>query len=377
MFHLKPAMSSVRNQPKYMIAGGGTGGHIFPALAIAGGIKSRFPQAELLFVGAQGRMEMTRVPDAGYQIIGLPIAGLQRSLSLSNLALPWKLFVSLVKAIGLVREFKPDAVVGVGGYASAPLLLAARILRVPYLIQEQNSFAGLTNKLLGKKAASICVAFEGMESYFPAGKIHLTGNPVRKDLLEQNLSQYEARLHFGLEPGRPTILVIGGSLGARSINEAVAAAVPAWKEKGYQLIWQTGNAWAEKASEKLAENAGTGMITRPFISEMNFAYAAADVVVSRAGALSLAEICIAGKASILVPSPNVAEDHQTRNAESLASKKAALLIRDRDAVQRLGSEVAQLLGNPGEIERIGMAAHALARPDAGEKIVDQILKFQK
>jgi len=360
-----------------MIAGGGTGGHIFPALAIAAGIKSRVPAAELLFVGAQGRMEMTRIPEAGFKIVGLPIAGLQRRLSLSNFSLPFKLFSSLMQAIGLVRNFKPDAVVGVGGYASAPLLLAARILRVPYLIQEQNSFAGLTNKLLGSKASSICVAFEGMEKYFPVKKIHLTGNPVRKDLLDQNISPFEAQLHFGLQPGRPTILVIGGSLGARTINQAVSASLNSWNDAGFQLIWQTGNAWAEKAQEQIAALNNPGMITRPFIREMNLAYAAADVVVSRAGASSLAEICMAGKASILVPSPNVAEDHQTRNAESLAAKRAAILLPDREAVQQLESEVRNLLGNPDEIERIGMAAHRLSRPDAGEKIVDQLFRIQK
>jgi UDP-N-acetylglucosamine--N-acetylmuramyl-(pentapeptide) pyrophosphoryl-undecaprenol N-acetylglucosamine transferase len=377
LFHLPAAITSVSKQPKYMIAGGGTGGHIFPALAIAGGIRNRIPQAELLFVGADGRMEMTRVPDAGYAIVGLPIAGLQRRLALSNFSLPVKLFTSLVKAIALVREFRPNAIVGVGGYASAPLLLAARILRIPYLIQEQNSFAGLTNKLLGKGAASICVAFEGMEKYFPSKKIHLTGNPVRKDLLELNISQYEALKHFGLQPGKPTILVIGGSLGARTINEAVAQALPQWQARGYQLIWQTGKAYAEKAEQLLLDIQGIGLITRPFISEMNFAYAAADVVVSRAGALSLAEICMAGKASILVPSPNVAEDHQTRNAESLIARQAARMIRDRDAVKLLGGVVEEILGNPAEIERIGMAAHALAKPDAGERIVDQILNIQK
>ena len=367
----------MHNPPRYMIAGGGTGGHIFPALAIASGIKSRVPAAELLFVGAQGRMEMTRVPEAGYQIVGLPIAGLQRKFTFSNFSLPFKVFSSLMQAIGLVRSFKPDAVVGVGGYASAPLLLAARILWIPYLIQEQNSFAGLTNKLLGSSASSICVAFDGMEKYFPARKIQLTGNPVRKDLMEQNISQYEARLHFGLQPGKSTILVIGGSLGARSINQAVSAALANWSEKDFQLIWQTGTAYAGKAEEQIAQINNSGMITRSFIREMNLAYAAADVVVSRAGALSLAEICMAGKASILIPSPNVAEDHQTRNAESLVAAKAALLISDREAVQRLSAEVCSLLSNPAEIERIGMAAHRLSKPDAGEKIVEQLFRIQK
>lgn len=360
-----------------MIAGGGTGGHIFPALAIAAGLRQYEPEAELLFVGAQGRMEMTRVPEAGYRIVGLPIAGLQRRFDWANFSLPVKVFRSLVQAIGLARQFRPDAVVGVGGYASAPLLLAARILQIPYLIQEQNSFAGLTNKLLGRGASSICVAFEGMEKYFPARKLHLTGNPVRKDLLELNISQYDALRHFGLQAGRPTILVLGGSLGARTINRAVEMAIPGWQAKGYQLIWQTGKAWADNAADQLRKNAPSGMITMPFISEMNYAYAAADVVVSRAGALSLAEICMAGKASILIPSPNVAEDHQTRNAESLVARKAAVLLRDRDAVNELAGSVEKMLSAPGEIERLGMAAHSLARPDAGEKIVNQILRIRR
>jgi UDP-N-acetylglucosamine--N-acetylmuramyl-(pentapeptide) pyrophosphoryl-undecaprenol N-acetylglucosamine transferase len=370
-------MSTVHNPPRYMIAGGGTGGHIFPALAIAGGLKKRMPYAEFLFVGAEGRMEMTRVPEAGYPIVGLPIAGLQRRFDLSNFSLPFRLFRSLVKAIGLAREFRPDAVIGVGGYASAPLLLAARILRIPYLIQEQNSYAGLTNKLLGRGASAICVAFEGMEKYFPPSKVQLTGNPVRIDLLEQNISQYEALKYFGLQPGKPVILVIGGSLGAGTINEAVEQALPDWSRSGYQLIWQTGKSGAAQAESLMREYPGSGMITMPFISAMHLAYAAADVVVSRAGALSLAEICISGKASILIPSPNVAEDHQTKNAESLAGRGAAIMLPNRKAVQELGKMVSGLFTQAGTIERIGMAAHALSRPDAGEKIVDQILKIQK
>lgn len=377
MFHLKPAIPTVLKAPRYMIAGGGTGGHIFPALAIAGGLKKRLPQAELLFVGAEGRMEMTRVPDAGYNIVGLPIAGLQRRLDPANLLLPFKLFSSLVKAIGLARTFRPDAIIGVGGYASAPLLLAARVLRIPYLIQEQNSFAGLTNKLLGGGAASVCVAFEGMDRYFPKKKIHLTGNPVRNDLLELNISQFQALKHFGFSAGKPTILVLGGSLGARTINEAVAEALPEWKKKGYQLIWQTGKAWAGKAVALVEEQQAGTMVTMPFISEMNLAYTAADLVVSRAGALSLAEICLTGKASVLIPSPNVAEDHQTKNAESLVNHNAAIMLGDRDAVKKLAAAVDEILSNSGEAERIGMAAHALAKPDAGEKIVDQILEIQK
>jgi UDP-N-acetylglucosamine--N-acetylmuramyl-(pentapeptide) pyrophosphoryl-undecaprenol N-acetylglucosamine transferase len=360
-----------------MIAGGGTGGHIFPALSIANGLKSRMPDARLLFVGAEGRMEMTKVPEAGYPIIGFPIAGLQRRFDLSNFLLPYRLFLSLVKAIGLAREFKPHAVVGVGGYASAPLLLAARILRIPYLIQEQNSFAGLTNKLLGKGASSICVAYDGMDKYFPKNKIHLTGNPVRADLCSSSMSQIEALKHFGLIAGKPVILVIGGSLGARTINLAVQRALPKWNAQGFQLIWQTGKAFSDEASQILSKYPDSGCVCMPFISDMLMAYAAADVVVSRAGALSISEICATGKASILIPSPNVAEDHQTRNAESLVRQKAAILLPDNLAEKQLGSRVAELLSDPDLIEKIGMAAHALSKADAGERIVDQILEIQK
>lgn len=369
-------MYSVKNRSlRVMIGGGGTGGHIFPALAIANELKLRQPDSEILFVGALGRMEMTRVPEAGFPIVGLPIAGLQRKFTLDNLSLPFKVMSSLYKAISLVRQFQPDVVVGVGGYASAPLLLAARVLGIPYLIQEQNSFAGLTNKLLGRKATSVCVAFPEMSRFFPSRKIKMTGNPVRKDLLDLNLSQYEALAHFGLQPGPQTILVTGGSLGAKTINESVSKSLQDWSSKGYQLIWQTGSSYAEAARKQLAELRNPGFITMPFIREMNFAYAAADVVVSRAGALSLAEICITGKASILIPSPNVAEDHQTINAMSLVRQNAAIAIADKDARKQLTTTANQLLQNQSQIELIGMAAHALAMPNATKSIVKEILEI--
>jgi UDP-N-acetylglucosamine--N-acetylmuramyl-(pentapeptide) pyrophosphoryl-undecaprenol N-acetylglucosamine transferase len=322
-------------------------------------------------------MEMTRVPEAGFEIVGLPIAGLQRRLAISNLLLPFKVFVSLQKAISLVRSFKPQVVIGVGGYASAPLLLAARLLGIPYLIQEQNSFAGLTNKLLGRKAKAICVAFPDMERYFPEKKIHFTGNPIRKDLLEINLSPYEALAHFGLQPGLQTILVIGGSLGAKTINESVSKSLADWSERGYQLIWQTGKGSAESARKQLEELGNPRFISMPFIKEMNHAYCAADVVISRAGALSIAEICITGKASILVPSPNVAEDHQTKNAMTLVNQNAAFLVADKDARNRLSQVTISLLDNPMEIEQKGMAAYALARPNATKSIVNQVIEIAK
>jgi len=360
-----------------MIGGGGTGGHIFPALAIAHEIQSRFPAAQILFVGAEGRMEMTKVPEAGFNIIGLPIAGLQRSLSVRNLALPIKVFSSLQKAISLVRTFKPDIAIGVGGYASMPLLLAARILGVPYLIQEQNSFAGLTNKLLANRAKAVCVAFDKMDRYFPRKRILVTGNPVRTDLIHNHVTQYEALTHFGLRPGKPTILVMGGSLGARTINESVSGALRMWKEAGVQLIWQTGKAYAEKAKNQLIQLNSADFITMPFIQDMPQAYAAADVVVSRAGALSLAEICITGKASILVPSPNVAEDHQTKNALSLVEADAAQMVTDKTAHQELAATVLKLVQSPALIDQMGMAAHRLARPDATKVIVNQIVELAK
>lgn len=358
-----------------LIGGGGTGGHIFPALAIAQEIRKRRPDAQLLFLGAEGKMEMTRVPQAGFDIVGLPIAGLQRSLDLRNLALPFKVFSSLQKAISLVRNFKPDVIVGVGGYASFPALLAARVLGIPYLIQEQNSFAGLTNKLLAGGAKAICVAFAGMEKYFPPRRLQFTGNPVRTDLIQNHIAPFEAVQHFGLMPGRPTLLVLGGSLGARTINQAVEDNLESWVALGFQVVWQTGKAFAEQAARKVKTLSMGGVVTMPFIDHMHYAYAAADLVVSRAGALSIAEICVAGKPSILIPSPNVAEDHQTKNAQSLSSVGAALLIPDQNAKEKLGAAVANLLNDSFALERMGMQAHQLARPDATDQIVNQIIKL--
>lgn len=362
---------------KVLIGGGGTGGHIFPALAMAQEIKNRQPNARILFLGAEGRMEMTKIPEAGFEIVGLPIAGLQRKLDFQNLLLPVKVFRSLFKTIELIRNFKPDVAIGVGGYASAPLILAAWVLGIPYLIQEQNSYAGLTNKLLSKRAKSICVAFEGMEQYFPKKRIHLTGNPVRTDLLTNQLTQLEGQLHFGLKPGLPTILVIGGSLGAKTINESVLKALSDWKSLGFQLIWQTGKAFEAKARAAVSDLGESGMVVYPFLKDMNYAYGAADLIVSRAGALSLAEICVCGKPSILIPSPNVAEDHQTHNAQTLVSKNAARLIPDRLARTQLGQMVIELLNNPNELEKIAMAAHNLAKPGATQTIVNQIFEIAK
>lgn len=358
-----------------LIGGGGTGGHIFPALAIAQEIRQRQPEARILFVGAEGRMEMTKVPEAGFDIVGLPISGLQRKLDWQNLALPWKVIKSLYQAIELIRRFKPDVSIGVGGYASAPLLLASRILRVPYLIQEQNSYAGLTNKLLATKAKSICVAFDGMEKYFPPKRLHKTGNPVRKDLINTQITPLEGQLQFGLQPGLPTILAMGGSLGAKTINEAVVESLPHWRAEGYQLIWQTGSAFAKKAAQTLSETYSPGMVTFPFLSNMDFAYSAADLVVSRAGALSLAELCVVGKPSILIPSPNVAEDHQTHNAMALVNAGAAEMIPDREARNQLAERSISLLKNTETLEAMAMKAHLMGQPEATHTIVNQIFEL--
>lgn len=367
----------MRRQINILIGGGGTGGHVFPALAIAQEIRNRQPGSRILFVGAEGRMEMTRVPEAGFDIVGLPIAGLQRRLDASNLMLPWKVGKSLFMAIEMIRKFKPDVAVGVGGYASAPLLLASKILRVPYLIQEQNSFAGLTNKLLARSAKAICVAFSGMEKYFPKKRLHLTGNPVRKDLIVNERTQLDGQMHFGLQPGVPTILVLGGSLGARTINESVLAALPAWQQAGYQLIWQTGTAFAPKAQEAIRALGAPQMVSSTFIKEMDYAYAAADLVVSRAGALSLAELCISGKASVLVPSPNVAEDHQTHNAMALVEAGAAQWVKDKQCREQLPALVADLMAQPLLLEKMAMAAHQMATPKATETIVNQIFEIAR
>jgi UDP-N-acetylglucosamine--N-acetylmuramyl-(pentapeptide) pyrophosphoryl-undecaprenol N-acetylglucosamine transferase len=314
---------------KFIISGGGTGGHIFPAVAIANEIRRRQPDAEILFVGANGRMEMTRVPEAGYQIIGLDITGLQRRLTPQNILFPVRVFRSVRKAGKLIQEFRPDAVVGVGGYASAPVLLAATSRGIPSLIQEQNSYAGLVNKLLGRRVSKICVAYDGMEKFFPADKVVLTGNPVRTEIAHG--SRAEAHAFFNLDPTKKTLLVIGGSLGARTLNLATAAALGRLRDAGVQLLWQTGKTYFSEAQQQAVPYAASHLQALEFIRRMDLAYAAADVVISRAGALSVSELCLTAKASVLVPSPNVAEDHQTKNALALVGKGAAVLITDEHA----------------------------------------------
>lgn len=356
---------------RIIISGGGTGGHIYPAIAIANALRELRPAVELLFVGAEGKMEMEKVPKAGFSIVGLPIAGLNRSNWLANLRFPAKLVSSLWRARTLLRDFRPDAAVGVGGYASGPLLLAAGLRNVPYLIQEQNSYAGVTNKYLGRDARKICVAYPGMEAFFPEEKIRLTGNPVRKDLLDIASKREAAYRHFGLEASRKTLLVIGGSQGARTINESLDAGLTALTQAGYQVIWQTGKPYLEKARQTAL--GVPGVYVSDFIYEMDLAYAAADVVVSRAGALSVSELCLAGKPAIFVPFPAAAEDHQTKNAQTLVDADAGVLVRDADARQELVPAALALLADPARQQTLSQQIRKLARPDAAREIAQEVL----
>ncbi len=362
---------------KVIISGGGTGGHIFPAIAIADAVKRRVPDAEILFVGAKGKMEMERVPKAGYKIEGLWISGIQRSLTLKNLAFPLKLISSMAKANSIVRMFKPDVAIGVGGYASGPLLRVASSKRIPSLIQEQNSFPGITNRLLASKVNTVCVAYEGMDRWFPKEKIVMTGNPVREQVVQLEGKKPEACTFFGLKADKPTLLVVGGSLGARTINQSIQKNLNLFKENGYQLIWQTGKLYGEKAYDAVREMDYEGIKTFKFIDRMDLAYALADVVVSRAGAMSVSEICLAEKPAILVPSPNVAEDHQTKNARALADKGAAILVADKDAEEKLGEEMKNLLNDKEKQETLSANAAKMAHRNAAEKIAEEVLKIAK
>ncbi|MBC3538672.1 undecaprenyldiphospho-muramoylpentapeptide beta-N-acetylglucosaminyltransferase [Rufibacter sediminis] len=362
-------------QYRFIISGGGTGGHIYPAVAIANEIKRLHPSAEILFVGAQGRMEMTRVPEAGYKIIGLWISGLQRRLAVDNLSFPLKVISSVRKAYKIIKDFKPDAVVGVGGYASGPLLYAATKMGIPSLIQEQNSHAGITNKLLANKVDKVCVAYDSMYKYFPNAKIVLTGNPVRRDITELEGKRTEAIQFFGLNPDRLTFLVIGGSLGARTLNQSTDAALQKIEQAGYNLIWQTGKTYFPTAEESVRNHPADQIKAYDFIKRMDLAYAAADVVISRAGALSISELCLAKKPSILVPSPNVAEDHQTKNAMALVQKNAALLVKDIEASQKLWETAFALAKDASKQQTLRENIAQLAKPQATEAIVQELMKL--
>ncbi|GGK77511.1 undecaprenyldiphospho-muramoylpentapeptide beta-N-acetylglucosaminyltransferase [Rufibacter glacialis] len=360
---------------RFIISGGGTGGHIYPAVAIANEIKRLHPSAEILFVGAMGRMEMTRVPEAGYKIIGLWISGLQRRLTLDNLSFPLKVLSSVRKSYKIIKDFKPDAVVGVGGYASGPLLYAATKMGIPSLIQEQNSHAGITNKLLANKVDKVCVAYDSMYKYFPNAKIVLTGNPVRRDITELAGKRPEAMKFFGLNPDRLTFLVIGGSLGARTLNQSTELALQKIQEAGYNLIWQTGKLYYPTAEAAAKQQPTDQIKAYDFIKRMDLAYAAADVVISRAGALSISELCLAQKPAILVPSPNVAEDHQTKNAMALVQKEAAVLVKDVEASQKLWDTAFALAQDTTRQQVLRKNIAQLAKPQATEAIVQELLKL--
>ena len=358
---------------KILISGGGTGGHIFPALSIANAVKRRCPDAEILFVGALGRMEMERVPAAGYRIEGLPVAGFDRKRLWRNFGVLWKLWKSLRKARRIVRDFDPDIAIGVGGYASGPVLKQAQRRGIPTLIQEQNSYPGVTNKLLAPKAKAICVAYDGLERFFPAERIVRTGNPVRKDLEECSLTREQAKKELGFDPERLLVLSVGGSLGARTVNEAIAASLPVIAEKGAQLMWQTGRYGADHFREVASGHDNVKADT--FITRMDLAYRAADLVVSRAGAGTISELQILGKPVILIPSPNVAEDHQRHNAEALSSVGAARMILAKDAVASLPAEIAALLDSEDARVDLSEKISGMAMHDSDEQIVDKIIEI--
>lgn len=357
---------------KVLLSAGGTGGHIFPAIAVANEIKSRFPDCEILFVGAEGKMEMEKVPQAGYKIVGLPIAGLQRKLTLSNFLLPIKILKSMLKAKSVVKDFRPQIAVGFGGYASGPTLRAAGTAGVPTVLQEQNSFAGMTNKLLAKRAKAICVAYEGMDVFFQPEKIKLTGNPVRKDFVKLPYSQEEALAKLNFSSTKKTILIIGGSLGARAVNAAVEASLNSWMNAGFQVIWQCGKLYKSNLEEKFHGNENIRLFD--FIQDMALVYASADVIVSRAGAMSVSELSLVGKPVVFMPSPNVAEDHQTKNAMALVSKGAARMVRDQEAELKLAEMVSSLLNDEKEISELKAKIVALAKPKATEVIVDTLIE---
>ncbi len=363
---------------RVIISGGGTGGHIFPAISIANAIKEQHPEAEILFVGAEGRMEMQRVPAAGYKIIGLPIAGFDRKNLLKNISVLWKIFKSQRMAKKIIKDFKPMVAVGVGGYASGPTLKMAGSMGVPTLIQEQNSYAGVTNKLLAKSAKKICVAYEGMERFFPAEKIIMTGNPVRQSLVNAKIDKAEALKSFGLETDRPTVLIIGGSLGARTVNESVLSHLEEIRTSGVQFIWQTGKYYSEEIRRRLSQvEPVKNLHVTDFISSMDNAYAAADLVISRAGASSISELCLLRKPSILVPSPNVAEDHQTKNALALSTKDAALFVKDVEAGDTLIPLAIRTVADKALLASLGENAGKLAFHDSANRIAQEVVKLAR
>jgi UDP-N-acetylglucosamine--N-acetylmuramyl-(pentapeptide) pyrophosphoryl-undecaprenol N-acetylglucosamine transferase len=362
-------MIDLNKKYKVVISGGGTGGHIYPAVAVAQGLQRKLPHVEILFVGAEDRMEMEKVPKAGYKIIGLWISGFQRSLSPKNLLFPFKVISSVIKSLSIIKEFKPDVAIGFGGYASGAMLYAATIKKLPTVIHEQNSYAGITNKILKNRVDTICVAYDNMNKFFPERKLVKTGNPIRQDLMQVDGLRAEAFTHFNLSPNLKTVLVIGGSLGARTINESMLKNLNKFSENNVQLLWQTGKNFAE--ANQVSQ---TGVNVQQFIYEMNLAYAIADVVISRAGALSIAELAQVKKPVILVPSPNVAEDHQTKNAMALVEREAAILIKDSDAKQILVDECIALVKNEAKQVQLKNNIATFSMPDAADRIVTEILR---
>ncbi len=357
---------------KFILSGGGTGGHIYPAIAIANELKSRFPDAEFLFVGAQDKMEMQKVPQAGYAIKGLWIAGLQRRLTFDNALFPIKLVSSLLKSRAIIRKFKPDVVIGTGGFASGPLLQAAAMAGIPTVIQEQNSYPGITNKLLAKKARKICVAYDNLESFFPKEKMILTGNPIRQDLIAIDSKREEAIRYFNLDANKKTLLVLGGSLGARRINQLIANEIAAFSDQNIQVIWQCGKLYFEDYKH-FSENKNIQVLS--FIDRMDLVYAAADVVISRAGASSVSELCVVGKSVIFIPSPNVSEDHQTKNAQAILDKKGGLMIKESELDKKFSTVFNDLISNENLQKELSENIKKLAKVNATKEIVDEIEKI--
>ena len=362
---------------RVIISGGGTGGHIFPAVSIANAVKAMRPDAKILFVGALGRMEMQRVPAAGYEIKGLPICGFDRKNLLKNVKVLYKIWKSQRMAKKIIKDFRPQVAVGVGGYASGPTLNKAAAMGIPCLIQEQNSYAGVTNKLLAKKAEKICVAYEGMERFFPAEKIILTGNPVRQALLDTTITREDAIRSFGLDPEKKTILLVGGSLGARTINESMLRHFDLIKESGLQFIWQTGKFYSAEIAERLKDQNLPNLKVTDFITDMGAAYRAADLVISRAGASSISEFCLIGKPVILVPSPNVAEDHQTKNALALSTRDAAIYIKDAEAPDVLLQTAIETVNDDAKLKSLSENVLKLALPDSANIIAKEVINLAK
>jgi UDP-N-acetylglucosamine--N-acetylmuramyl-(pentapeptide) pyrophosphoryl-undecaprenol N-acetylglucosamine transferase len=364
-----------KSKLRVIVSGGGTGGHIFPAVSIANALKHNYPDTEILFIGAEGKMEMEKVPAAGYQIVGLPIVGLKRKISASMFTFMFKVLKSLKIAKKVIKDFNPNVVVGVGGYASGPALRAATSLGIPCLIQEQNSFPGITNKILAKKVSKICVAYDNMNRFFPATKIIKTGNPVRGDIKNISNKSDEAFSFFGLNPKKPVILIVGGSLGARTINDSIADGLSKLKEKDIQIIWQTGKTYISKAKEIVEEFNSPDIYVSDFIYKMNLAFSAADIIISRAGASTISELCIVGKPTIFVPSPNVSEDHQTKNAMALCEVDAALMVKDIVSRDKLVDVAINLLADSEKCKTLSQNIKKLELPDAADIIAREVHKL--